>query len=130
MKSNEYFSVRVRLGGSGSSNIRGYVEGLGTNGEWGGICKDGFDINDANVICRMLGFSLAKEALADGTAADLYGTAPSGNNFVLDQLDCFGNEHSVFDCPHDGEWNNNCGAGEIVGVECSISKPQHFFKSI
>ena len=40
------FLVPVRLGGTGSSAKEGHVEGLGTNGKWGGICDHGFDIND------------------------------------------------------------------------------------
>ena len=102
--------------------IEGYVEGFGTNGQWGGICDDNFDINDANVICRMLGFPLATAALAYSSADDLYGTAPSGNKFVLDDLGCTGNESSIFDCPHNGEWIENCKASDIAGVRCATSK--------
>ena len=99
------------------------MEGLGTNGQWGGICRHGFDIQDANVICRMLGFPSAIAALGSSTADDLYGTAPSGNNFILEELDCTGNETSVFDClPHNGEWITYCFAGEIAGVQCATSK--------
>ena len=95
------------------------MEGLGTNGQWGGICSHGFDIHDANVVCRMLGFPFAT-----GIANDVYGTAPSGNNFILEELDCTGNETSVFDClPHNGEWMYTyCFAGEIAGVQCATSK--------
>ena len=102
------------------------MEGLGNNGKWGGICDDEFDINDANVICKMLGFPLALAALAIDlgypTAFDLYGTAPSGNKFVLNNLRCTGNEPSIFDCPHPGQWNENCGATDIAGVLCAKSK--------
>ena len=112
----------MRLGGFGSSETKGYVEGLGTNGQWGGICDDDFDINDAKVICRMLGFNFTNTALANSTADDLYGMAPSGNTFVIDDLDCIGNESSVFDCRHNGEWNEDCEANDIAGVQCATSK--------
>ena len=120
----------MRLGGIGSSEKEGYVEGMGTNGQWGGICDNNFDINDANVICRMLGFPYARIALASSTADNLYGTAPSGKNFVLDDLGCTGNEDSVFDCPHNGEWNEDCGATDIASVQCATSKLKLISKDI
>ena len=112
----------MRLGGSGSSEKEGYVEVLSSNGQWGGVCDDEFDINDADVICRMLGHPSAIAALASSSADDLYGTAPSGKNFVLYQLECSGNETSIFDCKHPGEWIHNCKANEIAGVQCATSK--------
>ena len=117
----------MRLGGTGSSAYKGYVEGLGSNGQWAGICDDEFDINDANVICKMLGFPRAMVALASSTdsgnspAYDLYGPAPSGNNFVLSELKCTGNEPSIFDCPHSDELTEHCWATEIAGIQCATS---------
>ena len=110
------------MGGIGSTAKEGYVEGLGANGKWGGVCDDNFDIKDANVICRMLGFSFATKAFNSSTADGFFGTAPSGNNFVLDDLACTGSETSVFDCKHSGEWNETCTATDIAGVQCASSK--------
>ena len=44
----------IRLVG-GSVADEGRVE-LCLNNAWGTICDDGFDVNDANVICRQLGY--------------------------------------------------------------------------
>ena len=109
----------MRLGGIGSTESEGYVEALGTDGQWAGICDNSFDIFDAHVICKMLGFSTAIEALTNSTADDLYGTAPSGSNFTLNNLDCSGSESSVFDCPLTGEVSENCEATKIAGVRCA-----------
>ena len=111
------------MGGSQNSLTEGYVEVFDvTNGQWAGICDNGFDVLDAHVICTMLGFPTAMVALANGVAANLYGTAPSGSNFVLDNLHCTGSESSVFHCPITGELTDNCGASEIAGVKCATSK--------
>ena len=106
------------MGGIGSSISEGYVEAVGSNGQWGGVCDHYFDDNDASVVCQMLGFP-------SGVAVDaysLYGTAPSGNNIILDDLHCTGNELSIFECPHRGEWVDNCYASHIAGVQCTSGK--------
>ena len=113
------------MGGIGSTATEGYVEVLASNGEWGGVCGNKFDIFDAHVVCKMLGFPTAIEALTNGTADDLYGTSPSGDKLVLNDLGCTGNEVNVFDCSHPGEWKNDCKATDIAGVHCATSK---FFK--
>ena len=35
--------------------FKGRVQ-LCKNGTWGGICSDYFDVNDADVVCRQLGY--------------------------------------------------------------------------
>ena len=113
----------MRLGGNENSSTEGYVEVFDVaNGQWSGICENGFDVLDAHVICRMLGFPTAMVALANGVAADLYGIAPSGSNFVLDNLGCTGEESSVFHCPTTDEVTDICGASQIAGVKCATSK--------
>ena len=54
-----------------------------------------------------------------GAATSTYGTAPSGDNFVLDEVKCNGTELSIFDCPHKNELYENCNADEIIGVKCA-----------
>ena len=101
--------------GGGRTENEGYIEALGSNDEWGGVCDDLWDINDGKVVCKMLGYPTAETIFHDNPR---FGQAPSGGRFVLDNLNCTGNESSVFDCPHNGEWNENCRAHEIAGVRC------------
>ena len=82
------------------------------NGTWGTVCDDDWDINDARVICRQLGFRDALNA---------YRRAPYGRGtgpILLDDVICLGNESSIFSCKHDGIENHNCDHSEDAGVRC------------
>ena len=100
----------VRLVG-GSNEGEGRVE-IQYNGDWGTICDDDWDINDANVVCRMLGFQGASGA--PGSARFGQGTGP----IQLDDVGCSGDEQTIFDCAHPAFGVHNCGHYEDAGVIC------------
>ncbi|XP_071804947.1 uncharacterized protein [Asterias amurensis] len=87
-------------------------------GQWGTICDDLWDIVDANVVCRQLGFTAAESAIS---ATDRF---PTGvGEIFLDDLECSGGESRLIDCPHLGLRTNNCGHSEDAGVVCSTLAP-------
>ena len=106
--------ISVRLKGGNTTN-EGFIEIKGSNGIWGGICDDGWDKPDADVVCRMLGHPSAETVY---TQSKPFGHGGHGN-FVLDDVRCVGTETSVFDCPASPEFSHNCSPGEWTGVKCN-----------
>ncbi|CAB4018031.1 deleted in malignant brain tumors 1 -like, partial [Paramuricea clavata] len=106
-------SIAVRLIGPSSFNGTGRVE-VFYNGQWGTICDDYWDINDAMVVCRQI-FGLPYAVRA------LYGYhVPDGTGQIwLDNVRCTGNEKSLINCSHSGWGNHNCRHYQDAGVECS-----------
>ncbi|WAR22275.1 DMBT1-like protein, partial [Mya arenaria] len=104
----------MRLSGTNSSSVQGRVE-IFLNNEWGTICDDSFDNEDAQVICRMLGLP-SSGAVAIGNA--YFGQGLSNMPILLDDLGCSGSESSVLSCSHRPIGHADCGHGEDAGVIC------------
>ena len=83
------------------------------SGNWGTVCDDGWDMNDASVVCRELGFPFA--ASAPGSA---HFGAGSGKIW-LDDVFCSGSESSIANCPHRGWGIGDCDHSEDASVICS-----------
>ena len=109
--------MRVRLI-NGSTEREGRVEVL-YKGEWGTVCDDDFDILDANVICRMLGFPGAVSAEINGRFA----AGNSSQTVLLDDLWCSGKEASVASCSFRGWGSHDCTHSEDAGVVCKEKPP-------
>ena len=96
----------------GSSDTEGRVE-VYYDGAWGTVCDDSWDINDAQVVCRMLGYPGAERALQAAAFGQGQGS------IVLDDVDCQGAENSLEECGHRPFLEHNCGHSEDAGVECT-----------
>ena len=105
--------TEIRLQGPLSSSGAGRVE-VFYNGTWGTICDNDWDINDARVVCRQLGYQDAVRALPGGQVE--VGTG----QIWLDDVACAGSEKSLAFCFHRGWGSHNCSHGDDAGVECSL----------
>ena len=92
---------------NGSTQYEGRVEVL-YNGEWGTVCDDGWDLIDASIVCRQLGFGPA-------IVVPFYGEGTG--HIWLEDVNCTGTEFIIEDCSHSG-WGSKCNHGEDAGAKC------------
>ena len=104
--------VRLR---DGTTSNQGRVE-LKLNGTWGTICDDYWGIEEANVICRMVGYS---EGAWSTNCCGWYGYA--SGKIWLDNVHCVGDEQTIAACRHGGWGSHNCFHSEDVGVICKYT---------
>ena len=106
----------------GSSSKEGRVE-IFYNGQWGTVCDDSWDLNDANAVCYSLGLGHALEAVSNA------GFGEGTGMIVLGNVACTGIETNILLCARDGIGNHGCTHSEDVGVRCYLNSSGKFFIS-
>ena len=100
-------AIRLVNGNDTAGRVEVYL-----NGEWGTVCDDSWGIQDANVVCRQLGFTAATSAPVGASFGQGIGLTQ------MDDVSCSGSEERLVDCSYLGSTSENCGHGEDAGVAC------------
>merc|ERR1712142_316050 len=117
----EIADIPVRLVG-GSKPTEGRVE-VFRRGEWGTVCDDGFDDNDAKVVCRSLGFASGTQHQGRGS----HSFGQGSGKIWMDDFDRSGNEMNLAQCGfswhhyENSTGSHDCTHVEDVGVTCHPS---------
>ena len=82
------------------------------NDEWGTVCDDGWDFDDAEVVCRQLGYGPPIAARNES----YYGQG--SGQIWLDNLNCSGDESIIEECSHAGWGMRDCKHDEDAGIQC------------
>ena len=98
------------VGGSGPHE--GRVE-VYHRGNWGTVCSYGWDLQDATVVCRQLGYGRAVAALRHAA----YGRVSGPIWYEI--VNCNGSEASLTQCAHRGLGVRYCDHSRDVGVICA-----------
>ncbi|XP_071265026.1 uncharacterized protein [Salvelinus alpinus] len=101
--------AQVRLV-NGYGRCSGRVE-IYYSGQWGTVCDDDWDMNDAKVVCKQLGCGSAMSST--GSARFGQGT----EQIWMDNIKCSGNENTLTQCSH--TTTHDCKHSEDAGVVCS-----------
>ena len=112
---NRHVDATVRLVG-GDAARAGRVE-IFHRGSWGAVCDDRWDVLDAEIVCRQLGFLLGAEAATKGS---FYGE--SDLPIVMSGVSCKGTESRLADCPFVCTNSRQCNRSNEAGVICKPCK--------
>ncbi|NXN91309.1 DMBT1 protein, partial [Rhinopomastus cyanomelas] len=81
--------------------------------QWGTVCAGGWDLSDAEVVCRELSCGAAVSAVSSAHSG------PGSNRVWLADVECTGAEAALSECRSTMGEAVRCQHGEAAGVVCS-----------
>lgn len=92
-------------------------------GQWGYVCHDQFGMNEANVLCRELGYSQGANEVKLNSFYRPNKNMTNGDQtlFNMDDVKCGGNETSLRECNFNGWGVHDCNVEQVVGVVCKVN---------
>lgn len=96
----------------GSNRCVGRVEFF-DKGQWGNVCGETWDLNDAAVVCRQLNCGKAHKI----TTMTEYGHG-TGQTWI-DQIECNGLESTLNQCQKQPFSEKTCNITSVAGVICT-----------
>jgi len=96
----------------GKSNSEGLIQ-VNYNKKWGWVCADQWDKKDADVACRMMGFPRSLSSFKEKEESQ-----ERKYPFWLNNIQCSGNDRSLFSCFHRGLRPHNCKERQRAGATC------------
>ncbi|XP_071505150.1 scavenger receptor cysteine-rich domain superfamily protein-like [Diadema antillarum] len=109
LTSGDYGDIRLA---DGLNFEEGRVE-IYYNSEWGTVCDDQWDVSDAEVVCRQLGFP----GVVDYNVNFVSGSG----SILLDDVQCLGSESRLVECSHRAWGSHDCDHTKEVGVRCRVT---------
>ncbi|XP_048254488.1 uncharacterized protein LOC124148917 isoform X9 [Haliotis rufescens] len=108
-------STAARLVSTTNTPGEGVLE-LYHGGQWGSVCYTGFGVEEATVVCRMLGHNTF------GASSHL-NTGSSSRHVILDKVKCLGTELSLNECLH-YPWGSVTCSSAVVRIQCPSANLQ------
>ena len=96
----------------GQSTREGLVQ-VYYNKTWGWVCPDKWDKQNADVACRMMGFPGSLSSFSDKEKKK-----KTNLRVWLNNMQCFGNESSLFSCINSGLGDHGCDSKAKAGAIC------------
>lgn len=115
------FAGNVKLNG-GPTRCEGRVEYFDNN-QWGTICSEAWDLNDASVVCKQLDCGKAHTIVRHSE----YGLG-DGHTWA-DHIECSGMESTLAQCTHRPFTDTTCNSTAIAGVICTGQRITHINKT-
>ena len=83
------------------------------------MCNEEFDLKDAKVACRMMGYSKAVRVLTNESYS------PKSGHMLMSQLQCDGTEDQLSHCDYDDAYG--CILDKAVALQCGSKLFHQYF---